>query len=249
MGQYYTALVIDENNTIKKLDPHEFNSFSKLWEHAWIGNKFVNAVYSLIHNRPRKVAWIGDYSRDFYEEVSRAGDGDFDLSKAPTEPDLRDIFPGLKADKPPRREISVSWIKALPFKSFSRLYQVAWGNKKSMKSSDFTSRQLNLVNVYTKGMYLVNHDLKCYLDMAQYILRSLKEDSECAISCFDPLPLLTACGNGLGNGDYEGKSCIEDVGTWAFHRIEYTDRIPEGYSEKEYCFFEERDTCTTVITL
>jgi hypothetical protein len=67
--------------------------------------------------------------------------------------------------------------------------------------------------------------------------------------CFNPLPLLTACGNGLGNGDYEGKSCIEDIGTWAFQRLEYVNGKPFGYSEKEYCFVEDRDTCTTFISL
>ncbi|MCL2124197.1 MAG: hypothetical protein FWH34_08890 [Desulfovibrionaceae bacterium] len=245
MGQYYTALVIDKSNIIRKLDPTEFDSFYKLWEHAWIGNRFVNAVYSLIFKKPCKVAWIGDYSKGLYDEISEAKGGEVDMSKIPTEPNLCDILPGFKMKEPPRREISFSWTKALPYKQFLRMYDAAWGSKESMKSSDFTDDQLNLVNTYTKDMYLVNHDLKCYLDMEAYIYRSMKEEGE----CFNPLPLLTACGNGLGNGDYEGESCIEDIGTWAFHRIEYTDQIPEGYSEKEYCFFEERDTCTTTITM
>jgi len=238
MGQYYIALVIDEDNKIKKLNPQEFDSFYKIWEHAWIGNHCVNAAYALIRNKPCKVAWIGDYSVDLYE----AGD---DPSKAATEPQIHDLFPGIAEGEPSRRRISVSWMKMMPYKQFKKLYDIAWGNAKSMGPSDFTKEQLNLVNRDTKRMYLVNHDLKCYLDMAAYIRRSMKEDG----MCFNPLPILTACGNGLGNGDYEGQSCSDDVGSWAFHWLEYTDRIPKDYSEKEYCFIEGRGTCTTTIAL
>jgi len=241
MGQYYTALVIDEGKKIRKLDPHQFDVFSKLWEHAWIGDHFVNAAYSLIHNKPCKVAWIGDYSEDLYE----AGD---DPSKAVTEPQLHDLFPELAKTaevKPSSRKITTSWMKMMSHRQFKKLYDIAWGTSESMEESDFTNEQLNMINHDTQGMHLVNHDLKCYLDMADYICRSMKEDG----TCFDPLPILTACGNGLGNGDYEGDSCSDDVGTWAFHRIEYTHRIPAGYSEKNYCFIEGRDTCTTYIEL
>jgi len=239
MGQYYTALVIDRDNKIKKLESHSLDSFGKLWEHAWIGVEFVNAVYSLIHNNPCKVAWIGDYSKSLYEAEG-------DLSKAASEPQMSDIFPALfpkdkMAERAPRK-VSVSWMKALPYKEFAKLFDFAWGETWSMTTSDFTKEQLNLVNCDTKGTYLVNHDLKCYLDMAAYIRRSTKKNGR----CFNPLPILTACGNGLGNGDYEGRSCIDDVGTWAFHRIEYTDRIPEDYSEKKYRFIEKRDTCSTI---
>ena len=209
MGQYYTALAIDGENKVKKLKPYEFDSFNKLWEHAWIGNKFVNAVYSLLHDRPCKIAWIGDYSDNPYDPNADA------------------------------------YAKALTHEEFMRMYKIAWGKAEPLKSSNFTRKQLKLVNRATKRGYLVNHDLKCYLDMAAYIRRSTKANGQ----CFNPLPLLTACGNSRGNGDYEGQSCYEDVGTWAFHRLEYTDRIPEGYSEKEYRFIEERDTCTVFLSV
>ncbi|MDR0531394.1 MAG: hypothetical protein LBG83_04945 [Oscillospiraceae bacterium] len=241
MGQYYTALVIEEDNTIKKLDPHKFDSFYKIWEHAWIGNHCVNAAYALIHNKPCKVAWIGDYSKSLYE-------ADGDASKAAREPQLHDIMPGLAEAagiKPKHRKVCPAWMKMMPYKQFQKLYDIAWGEAKSMRASDFTKEQLTLVRLDTKGTYLVNHDLKCYLNMADYICGSVKENG----MCFNPLPILTACGNGLGNGDYEGQSCSDDVGTWAFHRLEYTDRIPEGYSEKKYCFIEDRDTCTISISV
>lgn len=32
-------------------------------EHSWIGNPFVNAVYTMIHNTPCRVAWLGDYAK------------------------------------------------------------------------------------------------------------------------------------------------------------------------------------------
>jgi len=71
MGQYYTPLVIDEKNKIKTLEPRHFGSV-KLMESAWINNDMASAVYSLIHNNPCRVAWIGDYSGDPYEPENDA---------------------------------------------------------------------------------------------------------------------------------------------------------------------------------
>ena len=202
MGQYYTALVIDGANKVKKLSPSRFDVGVKLLNQAWIGKGFVNAVYSLIHHNPCKVAWVGDYA------------------KAPYEPERH------------------AFARAMPHKEFMKMYEIAWGNAASMREKDFSLKQLALVGYGTKGTYLVNHDLKCYIDMAAYIKRSSVRRGEMKGYSLDPLPLLTACGNGRGFGDYEGRSCYEDVGTWAFHRLEYTDQIPEGYSKKTYRFVD-----------
>jgi hypothetical protein len=58
--------------------------------------------------------------------------------------------------------------------------------------------------------------------------------------CLSPLPLLTACGNGRGGGDfYKDHIGFSDVGTWAFQLVEYTDHIPKGYQNAEICFRED----------
>ena len=58
--------------------------------------------------------------------------------------------------------------------------------------------------------------------------------------CVHPLPLLTACGNDRGGGDYhEGHPNYNRVGEWAFDLIECTDRKPEGYDKLDIIFTEQ----------
>ena len=177
MGQYYTALVIDRHNTIKKLYPIALTDGMKLTEHSWIGNTFVNAIYSLIHHNPCKVAWIGDYSATPYNPATDA------------------------------------YAKTLTHEEFTRMYDAAWGRKRSLSKKDFEPEQLKLVGHATEGTYLVNHDLRCYIDMEAYIKRSTVRKGTMKGYCLDPLPLLTACGNGRGNGDFRSGIGIEDIGT------------------------------------
>ena len=199
MGQYYRALVIDKNDYHRMLNPHEFGEGAKLMEHAWIGNIFASTVYSLIHNNPCIVSWVGDYSDNPYKSDTDA------------------------------------YAKAMPEAEFLDIFQTVWFRLPSMDLGDFTREQRLLVNMETMGSYLVNHDLKCAIDIEAYI-------EHAAIGgkwCINPLPLLTACGNLRGNGDFDGKVGLEDVGTWAFHRIEFTDQCPEDYTMKEYRFIEK----------
>jgi len=90
------------------------------------------------------------------------------------------------------------------------------------------------------GMYLLNHTLSEYIDMAGYIKRSSVIEPGDVPWCLNPLPLLTACGNGRGGGDfYEGHIGYADIGIWAFHWVEYTDKVPDGYREAMYRFKEQ----------
>jgi len=202
MGQYYRALVVDEQNHVAKLSPDDFDSFFKLTEHSWISNPFVNAVYSLIRDRRRKVAWIGDYSLKPYD---------------PTE----DVY-----------------ARALPYREFAVLYEIAQGESDvpAMKRSAFFRLNVECLMHYTKGMFLLNHSKSLCINMQEYIKRSIDEEGW----CLSPLPLLTACGNGRGNGDfYKGHSGFEHVGTWAFDWVEYTDHVPAGYTEIPIRFAED----------
>jgi hypothetical protein len=53
-----------------------------------------------------------------------------------------------------------------------------------------------------------------------------------------PLPLLTALGNGRGGGDFRGENDM--IGYWARDIISVETEIPEGYSQLNVYFVEER---------
>ena len=87
--------------------------------------------------------------------------------------------------------------------------------------------------------YLVNHTLRVYIDLAECYEMNKQEDKY-GEWCIHPLPLLTACGNGRGGGDYY--SCnpdYADVGTWAFDKLEVWTEIPQGYKAVQYHFKEK----------
>lgn len=71
MGQYYRPLVIYPDEKMVTLHSFDFDNMQKLMEHSWIGNNFVNAVYTLIHNNPCRVAWFGDYTKEEAEEFNK----------------------------------------------------------------------------------------------------------------------------------------------------------------------------------
>lgn len=81
--------------------------------------------------------------------------------------------------------------------------------------------------------FVLNHDKK------QYYVRPKKKGGELTIN---PLPLLTAEGNGRGGGDYQGTH-MKLIGTWARDSIEYvTDKslVPEDYKVIKPSFVESR---------
>lgn len=61
MGQYYKAFIRNDE-TEQSFSPLDSNSGSKLTEHSYIGNHFVNGVMEEIENNPSRVAWVGDYA-------------------------------------------------------------------------------------------------------------------------------------------------------------------------------------------
>ena len=63
MGQYYQPVILSENNKVLEwVYSHEYDNGLKLMEHSYIGNNFVRAFESLIHNNPKRVVWAGDYA-------------------------------------------------------------------------------------------------------------------------------------------------------------------------------------------
>ncbi len=209
MGQYYKPVIIYPDDSKAVLNSYHFTSGAKLTEHSWIGNELVNAVYSLIHQKPRKVAWIGDYANDNY----------------------------LECGEP--------YTQQLPFEEFLSHYEYAWRDEDdtntNIPSSRYTPRELSLVNDKTKGMCLINHNLREYLDLGSYIKRCTVKEGTFEGFCMDPLPMLTACGNDRGGGDFrqsERNIGYELVGIWAFHQLELNKVPPGSYAERSYTFME-----------
>ncbi len=97
------------------------------------------------------------------------------------------------------------------------------------------------------GKYIVNLTKRQYINFDEYYkANQWKEtwtDSDGnkheSIWCIHPLPILTACGNGLGGGDYRG-SCMGIVGAWAFDEIKIVDRKPSSRYHQVNPTFVER---------
>lgn len=215
MGQYYTPTFIAENGSLRTIYSHDFDNGLKLMEHSYIGNDFVNAALLLLEQSPLRVAWIGDYANDKY--------GD------------------------PYESI-------LEWEDFTRIYEAAWDEKDTFKlgKDAFSTKGLRMVcTMETQKRYLVNHSKNLYLKMGDYISRNMWHDKGAWENgrynsflttdwCIHPLPLLTACGNGRGGGDYhDSYPNYDKVGAWAFDLLEFTKAAPKGY-ESFMIEFSER---------
>lgn len=93
MGQYYRQLI--GNNVGKILSVHncvgvfpsgekDYNG-SKLMEHSWLENDFVNSICKKMYNNPLRIAWVGDYANE-------VGDFDFDIPSKPNIPNYYDAW-------------------------------------------------------------------------------------------------------------------------------------------------------------
>ena len=88
------------------------------------------------------------------------------------------------------------------------------------------------------GKYLVNLTTKQYVDCSKYKEQSYDEFMD---DSMHPLPLLTACGNGRGGGDYHSPVNANLVGSWAMDIISIEDEIPQGFKQLDVYFSENQD--------
>jgi hypothetical protein len=59
---------------------------------------------------------------------------------------------------------------------------------------------------------------------------------------FEPAAAIDSLrGNRCGGGDYHKDDIGYSDGTWAFDWLEYTDKIPDGYTEGKYYFSEHEN--------
>ena len=137
-------------------------------------------------------------------------------------------------------------IRAGGIEKFRECYHKAWVKTKDYSES-FIKREFfkgvdlyDILNMENASGYLINHTKRTFVDLKQYITANKfawcnPED----VWCIHPLPLLTACGNGLGSGDYSGIN--EDIlGCWAFSLIEFSYLRPANYKRVRYRFKEAR---------
>lgn len=86
-----------------------------------------------------------------------------------------------------------------------------------------------------KGKFLVNHTKRRYLSYDDYVAKC---EGKVYGWTANPLSLLTAVGNGRGNGDYGGTD-EDKVGKWAWDMLEITSVKPEKYRRLNVVFTEE----------
>lgn len=103
---------------------------------------------------------------------------------------------------------------------YDRFYAKAWGGPyrkpKNKTAPDFS----------IKGKFLVNHTKHEFVDFDEYVSTNRNNGGW----ILQPLPLLTAVGNGLGGGDYRGLD-ENVVGYWAGDQISVRDVPPKGYTK------------------
>ena len=81
--------------------------------------------------------------------------------------------------------------------------------------------------------YLINYEQKTYIDMSKYYEENITKNG-----CVHPLPILTAIGNGLDWGDFEGVD-EEYAGLWAYELVGVSKSVPEDFTEVMFHFIEE----------
>lgn len=218
MGQYFKPAFIGARGGVRWLYSRDYGSGMKLMEHSYLGNSFVNAALSQILHTPMRMAWIGDYSDD----VTQGKWGDEPYQKIDQQK-FKEIFGKIWVQAEQDHVVDKRKIRPEPLSMFQGV-------------DDFI------------GWYLVNHSQKKYIDLASYTQKNkwresykdwLTGETETWDMCVNPLPLLTACGNNRGGGDYyDCHPDFDQVGTWAFDLIEFTAFKPEGYEEVHYSFTE-----------
>ena len=232
MGQYYHPTIMGKRYGVHGwLYSHEYNNGLKLMEHSYLGNDFVNAVLRKINHQPMRIAWMGDYAESPYI--------DKDAPDTPDNPHM--------AIEP--------YMRKLPKADFMRIWQSVYGEvedgqRLKAKAPKIHPEPLEGFDSPDRfdGWYLINHSANEYVDLGKFQkengwVESWTDRDGQKVSYWmavHPLPLLTACGNNRGGGDYHEKYPDYDlVGIWAFDLIEFASYKPVGFTERIVKFKEE----------
>lgn len=205
--QYFRAVILDDDlNMIGYIDPNDYNSSGELMSHSYMGNSFVNAVWAAVLNL------------NVHDEIARVA------------------WLGYYADHTYYTEHCKDWISR---GRYQEALSKAFGNH----LTDFWRVDAQSVEplAFDKpeafdGFYFVNHSDQVYIDLGKFATKNNGDHEDAGHYVCDLLPLLTACGNGEGSGDYKGPFKKEVCGAWAFKEIELADSPPPKYAEVMYNF-------------
>lgn len=106
---------------------------------------------------------------------------------------------------------------------FQKRYNRVWKNeshKTRMYSNDKISEEKQKLYEDLSHFFVVNQSKKCYISLDEYA-DAFKNATDNSPWIVHPLVLLTACGNGLGGGDFHTHNPFleEVIGSWAFDTI------------------------------
>ena len=109
-------------------------------------------------------------------------------------------------------------------------------SSKEIRSETIATHTVATSNFTLDGKFLLNHDMRQFVDLDEYKLLSTDKDGW----VIHPLPLLTAVGNDRGGGDFhEGNIGYENVGIWAWHLISFVDKPPKDFAKFPLVFKED----------
>ena len=188
MGQYYSAIVYNQNGDVRRLNP---DCGLKLMEHSWFKNPYVHAVCSYIAQQcviegPQRLFWVGDYAHSDPIEGE-----EYDINEDVQNPDLLKMGIGEEEIKQLTHESTIEEDPRIDV--------------------DYADLELK-----EQPKYIINLTKRVYIDLEHYYSCNVDEEDDANVSTWvpHPIPLLTAMGNGRGGGDYHGTD-MRYIGTWA----------------------------------
>jgi hypothetical protein len=221
MGQYYNYVI--EHPDRKTFFKKPITGFAKFTEQVEFDNPNLLCALSEIYNKPRRIAFTGDYFEDVLDEPKfkeKAKRYNFKSDNIYSEKTSQDELEYRK-------------------NIYSKLYS-------DFKPSEVVDFNHDAIRVFPKDMVLINYDKKEFIRLPDFdvIDNEVPKNGRYLVH---PLPVLTAIGNGQGNGDYltnnENHPHFKHVGSWALDIIEYahTDKIPEGFENRTEDFQFRQD--------
>lgn len=194
--------------------------------------QYYNVVMEETKKDGKRIQYINDYCGAKLMEHSYIGNDftDFVCGKLMNNP-MRVTWYGDYAD-----ESSLPNKEAAKFYNENKEMENIWVNEETIKESKNiwvnkeTLKNYGPIDINNK--YLVNHTLKCYINMKLYCF-----ENDNLGWIVNPLAILTAISNGAGSGDYYGEN-KEKAGLWAWHIVEFTEEAPKDYEQVEFTFYE-----------
>jgi len=115
------------------------------------------------------------------------------------------------------------YTKVYSFNQFINYYDAAWGeNPKVISHKLFSKPDLTMLDYGNTNWRLINHDKHIYINLDVFTIENTTRGGLWDGWCMNPLPLLTACGNGRGGGDYgEDYVGYANIGSWAFNHLDH----------------------------